>query len=333
MSSIWRTIARYKFWIAGTSAVLILALGGYFWYAHMHQVQVADTPSRMRNEFIHSISREGATRAYAAFSTTYGPEPFEIQHNAAHLFGEALYDVKRLQGIAACDQNFNFGCYHGFMSRAIAREGLTVVRELDAVCKSDTAAPPACEHGIGHGILEFVGHEKLLAALDACSMTNQHDPVAGCTSGVFMEYNVPLETRESGAVSVHARPLVDAHKPFDICPSMPEQFRRSCYQELPQWWIQVLTTDIGEMGRVCGTEPDESLRTTCYNGIAKIVPSQARYRSSVVISMCDAMPNSTERTRCLVGSSWGLIKNFGLAKEVGEVCMQVPATEQYRCPK
>lgn len=333
MSSTWRTAITRRNIIAGTLFLCALVAVGYVLYLHFLPVHTPDTPSVLRNEFIHSIERLGAPRAYAAFSAAYGPEPFEIQHNAAHLFGEALYDVKRLKGIAACDQTFNFGCYHGFMSRAIAREGLLVVRELDRVCKSDTAAPTACEHGIGHGILEFVGHAKLLPALDACKLTNQQDPVAGCTSGVFMEYNVPLETMEGGAVAVQARPLVDTQKPFDICPDMPDQYRQSCYQELPQWWIQVLTTDIGEMGKICSTAETEVLRIVCYNGITKIVPSQGQYSPSTIITMCSSMPNDTERTRCLVGASWGLVNNVGLVEEAAEVCAQVPAAEQYRCPK
>ncbi len=332
MSKFWYAIVRFRIAILGIFAIVVLLTLAVVIVLHIRASESLDTPSRARNEFIHQIQKEGGVRAYAAFVETYRPQGFEIQHNAAHLFGEALYDVEHLGGLAICDQTFNFGCYHGFMSRAIAREGLPVIHKLDGVCKSDTLAPMACQHGIGHGILEFLGHTKLLEALDACKLTNQEDPIAGCTSGVFMEYNVPLVTREDGSIGVESRSLADAHKPFDVCPSMPAQFKQSCYHELPQWWTQVLTTDMGDMGRLCATVEEEQLKNACLMGVSNIIPSQAAYDAQTIISMCNEMPTPKSIDECLVGAAWGLVKNFHLNEAGTQVCKTASAGVRHQCP-
>lgn len=316
----------------------LLLIGGVLagWWVLSHKPSSSESTEAQGAEhgaFVALIRAKGGAVAYRSFVDTYATKQLDVQHNAAHIFGQALFEVEGVRGVANCTQEFNFGCYHGFMSRAIALEGLSVVEKLDRVCSSDTMAPLACQHGIGHGIMEFMGHTKLLKALEACALTHQQDPIAGCTSGVFMEYNVPLVVRESGALSVEARPLTDSNNPFDVCLTIPSQYQLSCYHELPQWWGQVFTTDMGVMGRECSLVTEESLRSACFAGIANIIPSQAGYRAQTIVTMCTTMPSKSLQQKCLIEASWGLVKNFNLVQEADEVCRHVPEALQYRCPK
>lgn len=212
------------------------------------------------------------------------------------------------------------------------RAAALVVADLDRVCKSDTTAPAACEHGIGHGILEYVGHQKLIEALEACKQTRQLDPVAGCTSGVFMEYNIPLVVHENGSLSIDARPLADVRTPFDVCPTMPTTFRTSCYHELPQWWQQVFTKDIRVMGATCVQNANSKEAQACLQGIANIIPSQAGYSPDVAQTMCDSMPTTRSREECLVNAAWGFVKNFNMPEAASKLCEGLSDDMQHRCP-
>lgn len=314
--------------IVAGSALCIVA---FIWFARSmpSDSSALDVPAA-RAAFLEDIRREGGIDAYRAFKETYAHSEFDRAHNAAHIFGESLFDVLGIGGVRVCDQNFNFGCYHGFFTKAVGAEGLQVVAELDGACR-EFESPTACQHGIGHGILEYVGHTRLADALEACKKTHQPDPLAGCTSGVFMEYNVPLSVSGDGSFALAARPLENPDEPYAPCPKVSEEFRSSCYHELPQWWAQVYGKDFKKLGDLCAEAGDYA--RSCFEGLGNILASFAEYDAQKAIEFCGVITDAGGKTECLLNSSWSVFNEGGDARGASEVCEKLPKEEQAKCPK
>src|SRR3989338_2641211 len=139
------------------------------------------------------IDSIGTARAYGEFKEAYEAQDSKFQHLAAHVMGSLLYEKEGLAGLGICDATFAFGCYHSFFGSAVSKEGIGAIKDFDRICMEKFGPwGTGCPHGIGHGILEYMGHEKLDEALAACAHTTQKHPLLGCTSGVFMEYNFPV---------------------------------------------------------------------------------------------------------------------------------------------
>lgn len=290
--------------------------------------------SEAREAMRADIKRSGGAAAYVAFKETYASFPFEKSHNAAHLFGESLYDIEGIPSVAFCDTSFNFGCYHGFFATAVSAEGLDVVPALDSACGDPhVRGASACQHGLGHGILEYLGHDNLVAALEACGRTNQPDPLAGCTGGVFMEYNVPLVTNTDGSFSIAARPFTEDEGPYGPCLMLTnERFRLSCVQELAQWWNQVFDGDFVKMSELCGALSSDELQAVCIAGVAKIIPSSTDYVVSASEETCALMPPQWY-DRCIMQASWSFETNTGLHEEARTLCAFASPAVQPTCPQ
>src|SRR3989344_1873070 len=181
------------------------------------------------------IDKLGAEVTYQEFKQSNSKLNREYQHSMTHMFGGLLYEKQGKTGLIACDSAFGFGCYHGFFVAFLSTEGIGRIKELDKVCVSDkSAGNQNCQHGLGHGLMEYFGPGKLLDALYTCRQTTKVDNVHGCTAGVFMDYNVPLSVNGS---SPQVRKLTG--DPYEPCPSVPDEFKDSCYYQITQWWAQV----------------------------------------------------------------------------------------------
>ncbi len=309
---------------------LVFCLGWYVWQQSTPDTRAGVSAERESIQ-VH-LRNETPEDAYRWFIETYKGQGFDIQHNAAHLFGESLFDSVGERGMRICDAEFNYGCYHGFLTRAIAKEGLRVVTRLDSEC-GNTDRATVCEHGIGHGILEFLGYSKLNQALAACDMTNQSDPLAGCSAGVFMEYNVPLSESPDKTFSTQARPLVNRTQPYDVCLTVESKYRRSCFNQLPQWWHQVYSDDFSVLGTLCEHVSEPGERSACYEGIANIVGSSANYDPARTVTLCKKMPSKDGVQACLVTAAWSFALNINDRTAARTICMPLPEEVRDRCPK
>jgi len=248
------------------------------------------------------ISAHGAARAYAEFVQTNAAAPRNRQHFSAHAMGAALYTKLGMSGIAVCDQTFAFGCYHGLASKAIAEGGEKAIQALDAECthafgKQEFNLMSMCQHGIGHGILEYVGYQDLGQALEMCtSLVDQPAPRVGCTSGVFMEYFTPLAVQGEG-MEPALRPF-DSATPYAPCPSVAAAFQQSCYFELGQALRQ---TPDSEYLSVCAGLSGVP-RTNCFLGVGTDfarIPDPEQ-----VVVRCEAAAPE-DAFFCRAGAAWG----------------------------
>lgn len=286
----------------------------------------------LRSEFKKEIHTLGGGGAYALVKKRYEHASVDIQHNIAHIFGETAYNVLGTEGIRACDASFAFGCYHGFFNVAVASEGSAILPALDYACGLVTEGDPsACRHGLGHGILEYLGNEKLEEALALCGETTQPNPITGCTSGVFMQFNIPITYTDDGQFYSTPRNL-NRESPFEPCDALPAQFQESCYHELPQWWAQVYGRDYGFIGSLCASVTSEDLSKVCFLGIGKIVAPSFAYDSHDTYEACELITDERGAYLCRAAAAWNIALDGGGFEDAAYVCGETIPAFQFECP-
>lgn len=270
------------------SVALALALA---YAAYDRTATSAGTTYQERYAYWQEEFEDDPDSAYAKLVTHGKSLSYDASHELAHMAGEIIFGSEGLQGIARCTADFEFGCYHGFAGRALSESGLGRVQEINAACTESSDAL-GCLHGIGHGVLAFLGNGKLAEALDVCASLGQESPVGGCYGGVFMEYN--FNTMQSD-VGIAVRPFEEeaAHEP---CSSLPEKFRIPCFFDQAAWWHAAATDGSRDeeerfhgVGLRCA-KLVPSFQTACYQGVGNVIGPTSGYDTTVMREWCDAMP-------------------------------------------
>lgn len=273
-----------------------------------------------RKRWSERIRQVGADQAYQEFKTTYAQRHFGIQHALSHLFGELIYEKEGIHGVAVCDSTFSFGCYHSFFGRAIAEGGTKTLSVLNAACEGKFGSRgTGCQHGIGHGILEYMGHQHLQNALDACTVIQQEQQLFGCTSGVFMEYNVPIIITATTSF-VRFREF-NVETPYVPCPVLPERFRSSCYHELGQWWDKFISYN--KIGMLCGAVTNTQEQEACFRGVGNVAAPSSQYDVGETIKKCNEMPPTQARIFCREAASWSFFTAPEFKEAAHRVCVRV----------
>ena len=294
---------------------------------------VDDQATHMR--WSSRIAHVGPLQAYQEFKKTFGGEAFNVQHLAVHMMGEVLYRALGLEGLLYCDSSFAFGCYHSFFGLALAEHGEQVILQLDEVCvKKFGPFGTGCQHGIGHGTLIFSGmsEDGLIRALKLCKKTTQVNELFGCTSGVFMEYNMPtLFGVESAERDLRT---LNLEKPYAPCDSVvPYQLRNSCYYELPLWWQRILKDQYTKLGRLCGKVKNKEYQVNCFLGLGGAAALDKRYDVERTIFACRKMPSKEFELVCRAGASWSFFAEEEHRRKSSELCRSLDPERHKKCIK
>ena len=308
-----------------------VAAGGYLLYAQYLPnkiVYTLDDATYNKAYWESEIKRLGPVKTYQEFKEKNEQAPVNRQHFASHVMGGLLAESLGVSGITACDASYSFGCYHGFFARVISDGGAIIISSLDKVCV-DTYGPfgTGCQHGIGHGIMEYTGYEKITEALELCRNTTQKVPLLGCTSGVFMEYNTPLGG-SANALSPQRRSL-DPKDPYAPCTSVKEEFRASCYFELGHWAASGGEVDSRESKEFCSALSGTN-RSNCVLGIGDATAPVHAYSLQESLAVCASLAPD-DRISCSAGVSWGFWSNPTHRDKSDAVCASLPTEGQKIC--
>ncbi len=302
---------------------MVVGAGLYASYkvARLEEALVAEQfdTARIKKALVYSIQTKGATKTYNSIKQILMSEDSARQHSVAHMFGTLLYKNDGLQGIVVCDSNFGFGCFHSFFAAAILDKGHDIVSELDKMCVSSFGLMGlGCPHGIGHGLGEFFGPEKVSEQLSICEGLAWKGRFMGCRSGVFMEYNIPVAT-EGDTMSVNVRPF-DPSNPYGICSSVSVQFQPACFLELTGWWEQVLEKDYVRIGELCQKVAVGHNQESCFLGVGYAVVQSHGYDIKNTIDICAVMPDEPSELLCRAGASWSFFSNPQYRAHASELC-------------
>ncbi len=307
--------------------IIIVALVIFFILSFFSNERGKGTESSL---WANRIDVVGGEKAYQEFVRNYASKPFDKQHAGAHIMGLLLYEKMGIAGLSACDPSFAFGCYHSFFGRAIAEEGTYIISKLAEECRSRYGEMgTGCEHGIGHGIMEYVGSGKLTYALELCEKTKQKNPLFGCTSGVFMEYNDPT-TFEKGIAHRTRRPIHPDNLQ-EPCDTVPERYRTSCYFEIPLWWKNVLGKNYEKIGNLCDKAVATEEKEACFKGWGTVVAENVDYEPIRARDICTMIDNNRGALFCQLGVA---LRFFGTGKheeEGKEMCNYIGEDLSAQC--
>jgi hypothetical protein len=242
--------------------------------------------------------------------------------------GELIYGAEGIGGIAVCDASFGFGCYHGFFGRAISEGGEVRIAELDAACV-DAFGPlgTGCQHGIGHGVLEYVGYDRVNDALALCGKTTQIAPLLGCASGVFMEYNSPLMNIGDNLVP-SARPVTQ-ETIYEPCEDVPSEHQPVCYYQLGEWIAPQYASDPSRVDGICGKLAG-AMREYCFLGAGAGAAPYLHYSLEESRTWCAHFGGGDERS-CRAGISWALYADLNHRPEAARACAHEDASWENAC--
>ena len=317
--------------MAVVAGVFVVQYDNVFENAPAYSGALPFDAARDRARFIQSIKTYGPRDAYEQFVEANSRAPLSVRHVRAHVMGEALFETQEIKGIAVCDSNFGFGCFHGLFTVGFASQGRPFVRQADAFCVDRYGVwGTGCQHGIGHGIVEYVGRDRLNDALELCEETSQPTPLLGCTSGVFMEFNTPL-TVIPGEEPPEPLPFRE-EAPYGACEDVPERYRASCYYELGGWWEVVVAGDKEKMGQLCARVADSHLRDMCALGVGNIIGPTTQYDVAQSSDTCRRLPAEVV-TLCHAGVAWSMYANPAYRDRAVSMCAQLPERERRTCER
>jgi hypothetical protein len=284
-----------------------------------------------REKWSERIGKIGPENAYAEFKKEFSPMRYDQQHTIAHLFGTLLYEHEDAEGIKVCDGSYGFGCFHGFFSVILGDKGKDILPELDSACNETGPGNTGCQHGLGHGLIEYYGHslDGLAKALEGCDRTTIFVNKFGCTSGAFMEFNIPVLLSVKN-IDIADREF-DPKDPYFPCTKVETRFRESCYFELGQWWEQVFNKDYTAIGKLCPNIKDETNRESCYLGIGHVLVPTHNYDIEDSVAACGKMPNEEGKMLCLAGATWQIFANPLTRSHTKHICETLPKNLVEKC--
>ena len=272
--------------------LLLLFLSGVFIFSST----AGDSQKTYSTVWDDRIQHIGPETAYSELIEQSGAYSKGALHEMAHEFGGALYRNVGLEGILVCDTQFDYGCYHEFLGKAIADQGVGILRELNEQCQSLLSEPGFCQHGIGHGIQAHVGYEKsdLKEALRLCSALPGNDPIGGCIGGVFMEYNFRTMLAEESTL----REDTSLSSP---CQDLQGAQQDACLFWQPQWWHGSLGygkdestfATLGEHCRAVHNQLQDTSLDTCLRGIGNILGTFDSVTTTTVQKLCMSADSSS----------------------------------------
>jgi len=202
---------------------------------------------------------------YNDFIEEYQDIQPDTQHLLTHIIGGILYDNLGLEGIIICRFDFGYGCFHELFGQAMQQAGFSVLTILNDYCLDLSGRRiEQCQHGIGHGMLAYIGgyeYSSLVEALEICKKYTSLSPY-GCTGGVFMEYNF----RDIGEETNNR--LIKEGEIQVPCSLLSQEFLSSCYFWQVQWLLQSLPGSIeervGTINTVCKEVQNKKAQEWCF---------------------------------------------------------------------
>lgn len=304
-----KAIMKRAAYAAGALALLACAALAFSGQRALKEADRGFLPAPERIREWREMFAADIDAAYAAYLEEAKGLSYNEAHALAHVAGEALYEAEGVEGIARCDETAAYGCYHGLAGAALAAEGPASAGKLGDACFEWAEKGFTCIHGIGHGILAYLGDTKLGTALELCEPINRGiSEIGGCYGGVMMEYN--FNTMRGGD-GVELRAYDDSR--FDApCPDLPAAYQAACYYELPAWWFAVQRTagagdDYAPVGALCARVGDALLRGVCYRGVGSVAAPHSAFEPDRIRAACGAMPSAGGKDACLVEALGRLI--------------------------
>lgn len=249
------------------------------------------------------VDSQSAEKAWLFIKDTYKGQAGSAGniHDLAHLVGSLLFEKENFSGIGKCSGDFAFGCFHGFLDAAFAKNLDHLSEAHDACLKlvpDLTLSGPAasCIHGIGHGIASFYQLKDLQKSLTSCRKL-----ISGkeyCFDGVFMEF-----------VRSAPESFYKKDNPLYPCDEIEKNFGYAysfaCGRNQPPLLLGRFKFNFDDVIKVCLGASSQPFKQACFDALGFSLASTAS--ADQIIQSCQSIGEEEFIIRCTKSAAGELI--------------------------
>jgi len=244
---------------------------------------------------------KGAEQTWQFIKDTYKGQGGTLGnvHDLAHLSGGLLFDKLDFNGITKCSAEFAFGCYHGFLDKAFAKNLDHLLDAQDACLKlgTDGSGPVAsCIHGIGHGVASFYSSSDLQKSLSSCRQLTAGREY--CFDGVFMEF-----------VRSAPESFYKKDDPLYPCNELEQKFGPaysiSCGRNQPPLLMGRFKLGFEEVAKICLNSDSTSFKQACFDSLGFSLASSGDVDK--IVSGCQKISDEQFLSRCIKAAAGELV--------------------------
>lgn len=313
--------------------ICLLAVAGAFVMVNIHHDPYNPDGTLFADKLAYwetRIHTVGGAKAYEELARFLKGNTVGVQHNETHVFGSALYSEEGIEGVAVCDDRFEYACFHQMIGEAFADLGMDSFPKVVDVCNER----PACVHSIGHGVLAQQGYTfvDLQKAIQVCETLPNDVYMQGCYGGLFMEYNMRRLLGDS------QQPRPAGENWLDPCDRFSGALGRICYYWQPTWWRSQIAPDdlvltesgFRRMGDLCQAIPHLEMKASCFEGTGVIALNSGRTHQEGVSTCAYVSQDVFGDALCRTGAA-RLIALLGQDDEARTVCNELSGVYKNGC--
>ncbi|MEK9178456.1 MAG: hypothetical protein AAB801_01600, partial [Patescibacteria group bacterium] len=279
--------------------------------------------SRQEEELRKIAKDAGSEKAWNFFKKTFQGDAGSTGHihDLAHFSGLLLFEEKGFEGIKECTADFAFGCYHGFLDKAFAKN-LDRLLDAEKACLtlgSENSGPVAsCIHGIGHGVASFYSTIKLEESLGTCRNLTSGNRY--CFDGVFMEF--VRNAQDS---------FFKTDDPYYPCNKLEENFAYAysfeCGRNQPSLLMGRFKMGFDEVINICANSQSRPFKEGCFDSLGFALAATGD--PAQIISGCQKIGIDEYISKCIKASAGELVFQEvpGWFEKSKQVCSGYPPTQ------
>lgn len=260
--------------------------------------------SQKQTEYLHQlIAADGSNKVWRFLKEAFKGQAGSSGniHDLAHLTGSLIYEKEGFSGLKSCGSEFAFGCYHGFLDKAFAKD-LSRLQEAESAClklgsTAYVSGPSAsCIHGIGHGVGSFYSTQDLKKSLSSCRNLTLGQEY--CFDGVFMEY-----------VRSKSTAYFKKDDPLYPCNELEKEFGYAysfaCGRNQPALLIDRFEMGFVEIVNTCLSSHSKPFKQACIDSLGFAVASSGD--AEKIIAQCQKINQPEFVSRCTQAAAGELV--------------------------
>lgn len=316
----------------------------------VHRNSTVESNPRLQSlvtELSDTLRTAGLPAAMTRLEAIDAVEPVLPQwsHLVVHKLG---YDAFKLNPtelaatLAACDERFQYGCYHGVIDAYAEVSPPLSAESINNICGSTKGVvgaafriPAQCIHGVGH-VLMYQSNHDLFKALPLCELLDTSSGAQRCRIAVFMANYVQMTDQK-----LIARGLLEpdghsshpaAFKPADLqypCNAVATAYQEDCYIMQPAGIINLLDQDLVRAGKACDGAP-EKYQFECYKAYGREMAGYTNWDVSRMHQLCSGIADIGVAA-CYKGAAMNLTTARRQPLDALPLCALAPSNLQLAC--
>lgn len=280
------------------------------------------------------VKDSGVDAAFAELKDEYEKNGFVKSqcHQLTHVIGRAALNLYGdLPSTYGRGDNFCWsGYYHGAMEAVVANIGADkILEEANTVC-ADLGEHQKysfyhynCVHGLGHGFMGVLANE-LFESLQTCDTLKDEWEKSSCHGGVFME-NIMAQNNPS-----HPSKYLKAEQPLYPCTDVETKYKIECYKMQTSYALQTQGYDFAKVFDLCSTVEDD-FRPTCYQSLGRDASGNSVSDVAKTKETCGLGEDYEARSNCIVGAVKDFIAYYHSDTQAKELCESLDADLRALC--